>query len=368
MQTLVSTAAVLVVAACACFAEPCGIAAYRGVDPIGGGAGYTKILPSAQADYVVSNLDELKSALGRASAGQIVYVADGAEIDATGECNLAIASGVTLAGNRGLDGSAGPLIHADNLDCRPLFVTGGPGVRVTGLRIKGPDTENRESAYVLPNSDGIRAVHPDLEVDNCEIWGWSHAGIELTRAGTGHRIHHNHIHHCRRWGLGYGVCLHESQALITANLFVDNRHDIAGTGRARTSYKACSNISDLTEPKISHAFDMHGNHESRKPGEEHEHFAGDSVVICHNTFRSFAPRNYIVIRGRPRQGVTIHHNVYENPAAGGLFRAPCDNALVYGDRFERPPTHAYYVFDAAGCNLNGRRMEAGAVTSLPGRP
>jgi hypothetical protein len=361
-----------------------GASAYTGKDPIGGGPGYTRYVDPAKAAYIVSSIAELKAALGKAKAGDVVYVRDGAEIDATGERGIVIPGGVTLAGNRGKDGAAGPLIKATLLEL-PLtadekaalagvsrgsfrwsfFVIGGPGARVTGLRIQGPDTTIRKEAYEAPNCDGIACPCTDLEVDNCEMWGWTHAAVYLATAGQGARVHHCYLHHCRRKGLGYGVCLGESQALIECNRFAENRHDIAGTGRAGTSYLARYNISEANDPPISHAFDMHGNHESRRPDEVVPHIAGDSVVICYNTFKSRQPRDGFRIRGEPRKGVTVHHNVYENPRFGAGFAKPCANAVVYADVFVKAPSVAYYRFEVEGNNLNGKRMPAGDVTKLP---
>jgi hypothetical protein len=109
---------------------------------------------------------------------------------------------------------------------------------------------------------------------------------------------------------------------------------------------------------------MHGNHESRKPGEVVPHFAGDSIVICYNTFKSCRPRVCITIRGEPRQGVAVFSNVYENPSIGALFRKPCRTATVYGDKFLVKPTNAYYVFESDGNRLNGSRVKAGAIKTL----
>lgn len=385
MRLCLSVSMVIMMAASIDASAAVGIDAYKGKDPIGGGPGYTQHVDAAKAEYLVSTLTELKEALGKAVSGEIVYVADGAEIDATGERSIVIPGGVTLAGNRGKDGAPGPLIKATLLEleadeeskaaiaragrgsyCWQLFVVGGPNVRVTGLRIQGPDTSIRTEAYETTNCDAIRCNYPELEVDNCELWGWSHAAIGIY-AGQGHHIHHSYIHHCRRKGLGYGVSLGESQAMIECNHFVDNRHDIAGTGRAGTSYWARYNISEAIDPPVSHAFDMHGNHESRRDGKEWPMFAGDSIVICYNTFKSRDPRDYITIRGDPRAGGTIYHNLYERARYGARGWEACKSLTIYNDVFLAKPSIAYYRFDTAGNNLNGKRMPAGQVTELPGK-
>ena len=90
-----------------------------GLGPIGGGDGYTKIV--AKGDFVATNLDELLEALGKAKAGQVVFVPRDTEIDCTArvyieQLVIEIPSGVTLAGNRGQDGSQGALIFSDALN------------------------------------------------------------------------------------------------------------------------------------------------------------------------------------------------------------------------------------------------------------
>ena len=103
----------------------------------------------------------------------------------------------------------------------------GPDVRITGLRIRGPNpkrymdhhrrsiAEGRGSEYYykFPFSRGIEMGHSGLEVDNCELSGFSHAAIYLVK-GDRHHIHHNFIHHCQYQGLGYGVVLDVASSLI----------------------------------------------------------------------------------------------------------------------------------------------------------
>ncbi|MBN1421240.1 MAG: hypothetical protein JXP34_20875 [Planctomycetes bacterium] len=182
----------------------------------------------------------------------------------------------------------------------PLLRIRGDHIRMTGLRLRGADTETRGSAYELPVAGGVdteseeasgrRGGSNHLEVDNCELWGWSHAAVFL--AGRGHHVHHNHIHHCRREGLGYGVCLsHEpTDCLIEANRFDHNRHDIAATGSPGNAYEACYNIS--AGGGTAHAFDMHGGrycHENR--------FEEERMTKYDFTFpESYDRRNYLLDR------------------------------------------------------------------------
>ena len=278
-------------------------------DPIGGGKGYRRLVD--HGDYNVKSLRELLAALKMAKAGQVVYVDDKAEIDLTGRRRIVIPGGVTLSSGRGKGDTKGALLYSNELSTSPLFLAGGEKVRVTGLRLCGPDPNRRTEQmrklykegryYSIPNSDGIISTYPGLEVDNCELSGWSHAAVFLSRGASKAHIHHNYIHHNQRSGLGYGVCLDQADALIEANLFDWCRHHIAGTGRPGTSYEACYNL--VLENANGHSFDMHGGSD-RKDGTD---IAGDLIEIHHNTFRA-TEVPAIMIRGRPQQSARIHHN------------------------------------------------------------
>ncbi|MDN3511640.1 MAG: right-handed parallel beta-helix repeat-containing protein [Candidatus Jettenia sp.] len=277
-------------------------------NPIGGNENYQSFI--TQIDYLVKTREELLDALSKAQIGQNIYIDDTAEIDLTGYQNIVIPAGVTLASGRGKIGSLGALLFSDQLDTLPLFKTGGTKVRITGLRLRGPDPERRNEQleeldkqgryYSIPNSQGIQSSYARLEVDNCELSGWSHAAIFLINNSYSY-IHHNSIHHNQRWGLGYGVCLDQAKAFIEANLFDWYRHAIAGTGRPGTSYEASYNL--ILENANSYAFDMHGGVD-REDGTD---IAGDYIKIHHNTFRA-TDVYAILINGRPTQKADIHHN------------------------------------------------------------
>lgn len=305
-------------------------------DPIGGGKGYRRLVK--QGDYQVKTLEELLAALKQAKAGQVVYVDEKAEIDLTGKQKIVIPGGVTVASGRGQENSEGALLYSNELKTSPLFLAGGEKVRVTGLRLRGPDPNRRTEQmqklykegryYSIPNSDGIISTHPHLEVDNCELWAWSHAAVFLKRGASKAHIHHNYIHHNQRSGLGYGVCLDQSDALIEANLFDWCRHHIAGTGRPGTSYEARYNV--VLENANGHSFDMHGGRD-RKDGTD---IAGDSIKIHHNKFKATSVPA-IVIRGRPTQSTEIHHNRFLHADRGKAVRQTnaVGNMNVYRNQF-----------------------------------
>jgi len=285
--------------------------------PIGGGDGYVNIV--TKGDYTVRDLDSLLDALSKAKAGQTVFIPDETQIDLTAriyieQLVLEVPEGVTLAGDRGHNGSKGALLTSDALKTPVMIRAMGPDVRITGLRLRGPNAkryldhhrrsfgkggDGHKYYYKLPTSNGITTRYPRLEVDNCEISGFSHAGVYLMTAG-GHHIHHNSIHHCQYQGLGYGVSHNTASSLIEYNLFDWNRHSIAGTGRPGNSYVARHNVE--LGVSLSHCFDMHGGRD-RKDGTD---IAGTSIEIYNNTFR--APQTPIVIRGVPQEKCEVHHN------------------------------------------------------------
>ncbi|MDD5597182.1 MAG: PKD domain-containing protein [Victivallaceae bacterium] len=302
----------------------CGAEANYTGDPFGGGPGYSDIITLQQADYVVTNKAELLDALEVAGSGDIVYVPDDAEIDLTGESNINIPAGVTLAGDRGCNNSKGGLIYTTQHDTIVwLLVAGGNAVRITGLRLRGPDLEigdHYESQYSL--SRGVLSSYPFFEVDNCELWGWSCAAVQLLDGCTDAYIHHNYIHHNRRAGWGGGVCVpgsssYPADAVIEANIFDYNRHHIAANGREGSSYEARYNI--VLEHSNSHSFDRHG-----WEVEESNWTGGDWTIIHHNTVRN-SYRWAVKIRGVPIEEAEIYHNWFYHPdRARAIY-------LVYGD-------------------------------------
>ncbi|HEO72557.1 MAG TPA: hypothetical protein ENN80_14970, partial [Candidatus Hydrogenedentes bacterium] len=285
--------------------------------PIGGGEGYTNTV--AEGRYTVADLEALREALAKATAGDTVFIQGNVEIDLTTlvyieQLVLEIPENVTLASNRGREGSPGALLTSDALDTKVMIRAVGPGVRITGLRLRGPNPkryldhhrrafgpggEGHAYYYRFPTQDGILTEHDRLEVDNCEIAAFGHAGIYLA-GGKDHHIHHNYIHHCQYNGLGYGVSHGVARSLIECNRFDFNRHSIAGTGSPGCGYIARNNIE--LGVSLSHCFDMHGGRD-RKDGTD---IAGAAIEIHNNTFR--APETPVVIRGVPQETCEVHHN------------------------------------------------------------
>ncbi len=314
--------------------------------PIGGGNGYANII--VKGDYTVKDLDGLLEALSKAKAGQVIFISGEVVIDLTAriyieQLVLDIPEGVTLAGDRGYGGSKGALLASDAQKTPVMIRANGPDVRITGLRIQGPNPKrylehHRRSFgegggghkyyYKFPTSNGLTTRYARLEVDNCEISGFSHAGVYLVTA-EGHHIHHNYIHYCQYQGLGYGVSHNTSSSLIEHNLFNWNRHSIAGTGRPGNSYVARHNVE--LGVSLSHCFDMHGGRD-RKDGTD---IAGTSIEIYNNTFR--AQQTPVVIRGVPEEKCEVHHNWFLRHGAFGQAVRSSGKTKVFSNAYTDKP-------------------------------
>ncbi|WHI50463.1 VCBS repeat-containing protein [Microbulbifer sp. MLAF003] len=285
----------------------------------GGGELYGSWVSVNQANYIVSTREELQNALAQASAGQIVYVSDNAEIDLTGYWDLDIPSGVTLASGRGQDGALGGLLFTDEMSKRGLFNLGDRSdIRITGLRFKGPFAGIETDDCGNRDADGIRVMSSSsVEIDNNEFFAWPFSGIKIN-SSRAIDIHHNHIHHnrrsertegCRFYGLGYGVVTDTSQDVtIRHNLFHHNRHDIASAGSIDewTEYEAAYNL--VLGGANSHSFDVHGGDDK---DHRDDHNAGHYFLYHHNIF--YNP-NYtaVKVRGIPIKGAWVFDNVFSH--------------------------------------------------------
>jgi len=253
----------------------------------------------------VASKDELLSVLKNAGKGSIIYIDDNAVIDLTNSKDIHIPDDVTLASGRGKQKGRGALIFTTLNGTLPLLDPGNH-VRITGLRIQGPDTSIGKNAYAVPVSRGISSSGGSyITIDNCELYGWSHAAIFLFNGANHIYIHHNYFHNNQRTGLGYGVCLDKASALVKANVFNYGRHAVAGTGATGTSYEASYNL--VLPNFIGHAFDMHGGIDRK----DNTNIAGDSIKINHNTIFL---RDYpgVWIRGIPTHTAYIQNNDFIN--------------------------------------------------------
>ena len=287
----------------------------------GGGEGYPDAVdPTWPVVTRVSDRASLEAALGAAVAGDVVWVEDGAAIDLTG-ASLCVPAGVWLAGGRGQGGEGGALLYSTAGSSSPVLRACGDGVRITGLRLRGPDPDTcpaewpdrcpedvagdpncaycTKTAYAI-GTDGFDA----LEVDNNELSGWTYTAVGVKNA-VGADVHHNHIHHGWREGLGYGVVLYgtgATTAIIRWNRFDAMRHAVAGQGYATEDYEARDNL--VGTESIGHVFDMHGQDEATGDGSS---AAGGDLRVHGNVV--LVPDQYsFVVRGRPDTGAWFYDN------------------------------------------------------------
>ena len=279
-------------------------------NPIGGGAGYTDIIlqTDARVKYVVTTAAGLKSALASARSGEVVFVPSTATIDLTGSSSITIPAGVTLASDRGYSGRPGGLIKRDTSGTIPkgTFIAGGNDVRVTGLRIQGPHSgygasygDNVKCAIMETNKNG-------LEVDNCEIYYWSYAGVAFENSAsgswTGH-VHHNNIHHIAGEGYGYGVMVAYGDVLIEANKFDYTRHAVIGEGCPGEKFEYRYN--HYGKNSLNPVLDCHRDCGGWSAGG----VSGRLYLVHHNTIE-YAGSVAYNLYGTPSEKVSIYNNIF----------------------------------------------------------
>ena len=310
-------------------------------NPIGGGAGYTRIIlqtdPSVK--YVVTTKDQLRTALNSATAGQVVFIPSTANIDISGEPSFTIPGGVILAGDRGNAGSLGGRIYRTRFGTFPKasFIVGGNNVRITGLRIEGADSVQEQDLGDNVKAAIMETGKDNLEVDNCELYYWSYAAIafENNNPGTWYGyVHHNYIHHCYAKGYGYGTMVAFGNVLIEANSFDSTRHAVIGEGMPGEKFEARYNVHG--SHCIDSVFDVHaegtwGNVRPIPP-------SGQLYKIHHNTVT--ASDNYVLgIYGTPTEGMYIYNNRFETGvlARNGIQRIFMTNNYIGNSLYPTGP-------------------------------
>jgi hypothetical protein len=275
---------------------------------------------------------ELREALR--NEGTTVRVGNHVRLDLGLHHDIEIANGVQLLGGRSST-QAGPLLFTRH---RPevLFVVRGDDVRISGLRIRGPDYGVRAISGIRRGIQARSTV--ELEIDHNEISGFSGAAVQLGDPGgriapfglPRVRVHDNFIHHNRNVGRdGYGVQVQDGAfAWIQRNVFDFNRHAIEGDGDRRTGYLAYDNLvlpggGEHRRVPIygwfyTHQFDMHGTR-SCFGGHLNCGLGGHHIDIRHNAFW-YSRAAGVKIRGTPwlynppRRpcGATIHYNTFRH--------------------------------------------------------
>lgn len=297
--------------------------------------------------------------------GTYIDVKNHVELNLSGRESIPIAERVTLAGGRTAR-EAGPRLYT-TIRPKVLFDISGDNVRITGVRIEGPDHSRVAPEDEEPDKGIGILVYADIniEIDHNEIYGWSQAAVRVNDCDgkdwcpspegrmlpsenpNAVRIHDNYIHHNQHVGKnGYGVSMHDgAYALIERNVFDWNRHAIASAGSPGNGYAAYRNLVlknggyhdtysacdipnwvALLSPAAAaakalcflgigpsythytHQFDMHGT-ETCGLGHLDCGDGGHSIYIRHNTFL-YTAGNAIKLRGIPEVGMFIGANVF----------------------------------------------------------
>ena len=303
--------------------------------PLGGGAGYAKTITAG--DFTVTTVEELQTALRQAASGQVVFIPASVQMDLT-EFRITVPAGVTLASDRGAvkeDGSisTGAMLFTTTRQAETVLLK--ENARFTGITLAGPDTERHmthlerglnaegnkytDYYYKLPLSKGITVTGNGAEIDNCEITGFSEAGVKVG-SSIDVTIHHCWIHHNQRNGFGYGVVISgASYAEIYRNLFNFDRHAIAADGSPDSGYTAHDNAHLGTA--IYHIFDAHGGGD-RGDGTQ---VACERVDMYNNVFLS--DKIPYKKRGVPEEYSRFTRNVVIYPEKRYPYR------YLYGENF-----------------------------------
>lgn len=283
---------------------------------IGGLKGSQASFPKfeGRVDVTVKNKKEFLDAIKSDRKYYTIYIDESAVIDLSDQRTLFVKTGVKIISNRGVNGSKGALLITKTNGIFPLFECGS-SVTFYGLRIQGSDTNvyagnkkraglnaDYENKYGVQISQGIRTQYKNLIVENCELSGWTHSAIIVKGSKASGTFKYNYIHHNRRHGLGYGITIDGGYAEIIGNRFDYNRHDIASTGVANSSYTVKNNV--FLENGTSHAVDVHGGRDRK----DNTNLAGRRFEVSNNTFMLPFNRPAFVVRGVPSEQALFANN------------------------------------------------------------
>lgn len=324
-----------------------GAGAYTGSNPIGGGNGYisTHGYSQATADYVVTTLSGLQSALSSATSGKVIWIPNGVTIAATSSAPIGtLKAGAVLASNRGQGGVAGGKLSQPNNATSfmtPLIWASSNSV-ISGLQFVGPGSLTGTAG---PRNCAIRGMEGArrIEVENCNIGYFYEGGIYFRSGGMvwdddspqgRHWIHHCYIHHVQKHGFGYGVSAEGACSfLVEANIIEHCRHLVMGQAGGVGSYEARYNIFGDADYRaggtgtwyINHQVDWHGTTNSCAYS-----------LIHHNTFsandrnelgQTLEAHTNVGVRGPARGYCRVYNNWTKKTGRSGLYSETAPNAF-----------------------------------------
>ena len=127
--------------------------------------------------------DENRLANGNVDPGarRYIYIEHDVELDLTGWESIPITGGVTLIG-KGTALQTRPRLYTTVRS--DLFSTDGHNVRISNLRIEGPDhpevvQEEEDNRGIGLLVSGVPGTTVNIEIDHNEIYGWSQAAVRV---------------------------------------------------------------------------------------------------------------------------------------------------------------------------------------------
>lgn len=294
---------------------------------IAGGAQYEHDIGLRDSNVVITSRSDFADHAG--DSGKVLWVPGDQSIDLSGWSGTLRA---TVASDRGVDGSKGGLLYTDDHGKDSDAWDGGSGrgvlqcrtgARLTGLRIRGPYHDHHDNpeypGYVPIDSGnsserrrkreqryarGLNVQGRNVEVDNCELYGWPNQAINIGSSGTAYspHIHHLHGHDCMMVGFGYVVDVIKGHPLIEDSYFNATRHSVDGFGYPECGYTLENSVfGPIT---YSHAVDMHTLAENTSGNDL---TAGGRVEVrrctfCFDSNIHDSPAQAIAFRGYPTDG------------------------------------------------------------------
>lgn len=268
---------------------------------------------NAAETKIVTNQYSFKNAVKNAVEGDIIVIGVNAKIDLSEEKEIVIDKSIIIEGE--IDGQGRRPDFINKVRSGSLLVIKANNVVIKNVEFVGyqADTKKNEilrynkenrttkGVYQYPITKGIHVLGNDVVIDNCEISGFSHAGI-FAEGSKNLVVKNSFIHHNRRWGLGYGIALHkDATALIRNTDFDYNRHSIAGSGSPGQSYEALYNL--FGSHHEASPLDMHGG-KDRGDGTQ---IAGHTINIHHNIIHE-TKWPIFIHRGIAQNKVIIEYN------------------------------------------------------------
>lgn len=285
---------------------------------IGGGSDYGNL--HSTGDFVVSSLSDIQSALSSASSGEVVFIEGSADIQAS-EGDIFVPSGVTLASDRGVNGSNGARIFSDDRGDLGLIEVAG---RLEGIEVAGPlpnfvgYVNGNEVDY--PVGDGVHCAD-GAEIANCDMHHFGRI-IHVQRASNVH-IHHNTVTWSPVAGLGYGIKADSpstsDRPIIEYNLMHSSRHDVAAHGNGYIVRHNVFEKNQWTEGASTIDEQVLDDHDS------------GMYTINNNEFRNVG-REHFSYRDGVIDGTEVFNNWFHDTNPEGLD-SEFDSSMVFDNHF-----------------------------------